>query len=144
MQLGRTTLSKFVIEQLRNKPDQNDLAALLIDIAAAVKTISGMVAKGALGGNLGALESTNVQGEVQKKLDVLTNEAMLHHCEWGGQLAGMASEEMDEPWPIPDEYPRGRYVLIFDPLDGSSNSDINVSVGTIFSVLMRSTAGDAE
>jgi len=54
MQLGRTTLSKFVIEQLRNKPDQNDLAALLIDIAAAVKTISGMVAKGALGGNLGA------------------------------------------------------------------------------------------
>ena len=144
MQLGRTTLSKFVIEQLRNKPDQNDLGALLIDIAAAVKTISGMVAKGALGGNLGELESTNVQGEVQKKLDVLTNEAMLYHCEWGGQLAGMASEEMDEPWPIPDDYPRGRYILVFDPLDGSSNSDVNVSVGTIFSVLMRSTAGDAE
>jgi fructose-1,6-bisphosphatase I / sedoheptulose-1,7-bisphosphatase len=144
MQLGRTTLSKFVIEQLRSKPDQNDLAALLIDIAAAVKSISGMVAKGALGGNLGDLKSTNVQGEVQKKLDVLTNEAMLYHCEWGGQLAGMASEEMDEPWPIPDDYPRGRYVLIFDPLDGSSNSDVNVSVGTIFSVLMRSTAGDAE
>ena len=137
MQLGRTTLSKFVIEQLRSMPDQNDLGALLIDVAAAVKTISAMVAKGSLGGYLGALDSTNVQGEVQKKLDVLTNEAMLHHCEWGGQLAGMASEEMDEPWPIPDNYPRGRYLLIFDPLDGSSNSDINVSVGTIFSVLMR-------
>ncbi len=144
MQLGRTTLSKFVIEQLRNTPDQSDLGALLIDVAAAVKTISAMVAKGALAGYHGALDSTNIQGEVQKKLDVLTNEAMLHHCEWGGQLAGMASEEMDDPWPIPEQYPRGRYILIFDPLDGSSNSDVNVSVGTIFSVLTRSTAGDAE
>ena len=144
MQLGRTTLSKFVIEQLRNTPDQSDLGAMLIDVAAAFKTISAMVAKGALAGYHGALDSTNIQGEVQKKLDVLTNEAMLHHCEWGGQLAGMASEEMDDPWPIPEQYPRGRYILIFDPLDGSSNSDVNVSVGTIFSVLTRSTAGDAE
>ena len=144
MQLGRTTLSKFVIEQLRHTPEQSDLGALLIDVAAAIKTISAMVAKGALGGSLGALESTNVQGEVQKKLDVLTNEAMLRHCEWGGQLAGMASEEMEAPWPIPDEYPRGRYILLFDPLDGSSNSDVNVSVGTIFSILLRASAGDAE
>jgi fructose-1,6-bisphosphatase I/sedoheptulose-1,7-bisphosphatase len=122
----------------------SDLGALLIDVAAAVKTISAMVGKGALAGYHGALDSTNMQGEVQKKLDVLTNEAILHHCEWGGQLAGMASEEMDDPWPIPEQYPRGRYLLIFDPLDGSSNSDVNVSVGTIFSVLTRSTAGDAE
>ncbi len=142
MQFGRTTLSKFVIEQARQQ--HNELGALLIDVAAAVKTISAMVAKGALGGNLGALDSTNVQGEVQKKLDVLTNEAILHHCEWGGQLAGMASEEMDDPYPIPNEYPRGRYLLIFDPLDGSSNSDVNVSVGTIFSIFARPTAGDAE
>ena len=137
MQLGRTTLSKFVIEQLRDIPGQSDLGALLIDVAAAVKTISAMVSKGALGGYLGALETQNVQGEVQKKLDVLTNEALLQHCEWGGQLAGMASEEMDDPYSIPKEYPCGRYLLIFDPLDGSSNSDVNVSVGTIFSVFEK-------
>lgn len=142
MKFGRTTLSKFVIEQSRQQ--NNDLGALLIDVAAAVKTISAMVAKGALGGHHGALDSTNVQGEVQKKLDVLTNEAILHHCEWGGQLAGMASEEMDDPYRIPDDYPRGRYLLVFDPLDGSSNSDVNVSVGTIFSIYSRPSAGDAE
>lgn len=142
MQFGRTTLSKFVIEQTRLQ--HSELGALLIDVAAAVKTISAMVAKGALSGHHGALDSTNVQGEVQKKLDVLTNEAILHHCEWGGQLAGMASEEMDEPYRIPDGYPRGRYLLVFDPLDGSSNSDVNVSVGTIFSIFSRPTAGDAE
>ena len=142
MLFGRTTLSKFVIEQTRAQ--HGELGALLIDVAAAVKTISALVAKGALAGSHGALDSTNVQGEVQKKLDVLTNEAILRHCEWGGQLAGMASEEMDAPYRIPDQYPRGRYLLLFDPLDGSSNSDVNVSVGTIFSILRRSTAGDAE
>ncbi len=142
MHIGRTTLSKFVIEQTRGQ--YSEMGALLIDVAAAVKTISGLVGKGALSGFSGALDSTNVQGEVQKKLDVLTNEAILRHCEWGGQLAGMASEEMDAPYPIPARYPRGRYLLIFDPLDGSSNSDVNVSVGTIFSILQRSTAGDAE
>jgi len=142
MLFGRTTLSKFVIEQTRAQ--HGELGALLIDVAAAVKTISGLVAKGALAGNLGALGSTNVQGEVQKKLDVLTNEAILRHCEWGGQLAGMASEEMDDPYRIPEQYPRGRYLLVFDPLDGSSNSDVNVSVGTIFSIFARSTAGDAD
>ncbi len=142
MQFGRTTLSKFVIEQTRLQ--HGELGALLIDVAAAVKTISAMVAKGALTGNHGALDSTNVQGEVQKKLDVLTNEAILRHCEWGGQLAGMASEEMDDPYRIPAEYPRGRYLLVFDPLDGSSNSDVNVSVGTIFSIFARPAAGDAE
>lgn len=142
MQFGRTTLSKFVIEQTRLQ--HGELGALLIDVAAAVKTISAMVAKGALTGNHGTLDSTNIQGEVQKKLDVLTNEAMLRHCEWGGQLAGMASEEMDDPYRIPAEYPRGRYLLVFDPLDGSSNSDVNVSVGTIFSIFARPTAGDAE
>lgn len=140
MKSGRTTLSKFVIENTRDQ--RADLGALLIDVAAAIKTISGMVAKGALGGNLGAIDSTNIQGEVQKKLDVLTNEAMLHHCEWGGQLAGMASEEMDEPYAIPADYPKGRYLLIFDPLDGSSNSDVNVSVGTIFSVITKEGTHD--
>jgi fructose-1,6-bisphosphatase len=135
MQTRRTTLSKFLIEQLKNSPDGQALAALLIDVAAAIKTISAIVAKGALEGHTGSLDTVNVQGEVQKPLDVLTNEIMLHHCDWGGQVAGMASEEMERPYELPAEYVRGRYLLLFDPLDGSSNIDFNVAVGTIFSVL---------
>ena len=142
MRYGRTTLSKFLIEQTRGDAALSDLAALLIDVAAAVKSISAMVSKGALGGYLGSLEVQNVQGETQKKLDVLTNEAMLANCEWGGLVAGMVSEELEEPYAIPGEYPRGNYLLAFDPLDGSSNIDVNVSVGTIFSVL-RHTANAA-
>ena len=94
-----------------------------------------MTAKGALGDYLGALGGSNVQGETQKKLDVLAHEIMLRSCEWGGLLAGMVSEELDEPYAVPEEYARGDYLLVFDPLDGSSNTDVNVSVGTIFSVL---------
>ena len=79
--------------------------------------------------------SVNVQGEDQKPLDVVANEIILETCEWGGQLCGMASEEMEEPYSIPAEYPKGSYLLLFDPLDGSSNIDVNVTVGTIFSIL---------
>ncbi len=135
MHLGRTTLSKFLIQQLAEGNDQGKLAALLVDVAAAVKAISAMTAKGALGGFLGAIDHTNVQGEQQKKLDVLANDAMVTACEWGGLVAGLASEELDEPYVIPEGYARGPYLLVFDPLDGSSNTDVNVSVGTIFSVL---------
>lgn len=138
MHLGRTTLSKFVIEQLRDTADRGDLAALLVDVASAIKAISALVARGALGGSLDTLESANTSGEPQKRLDVLTNEAILRFCEWGGQLAGMASEELDQPYAIPAAFERGRYLLVFDPLDGSSNLDLNVSVGTIFSVLTHS------
>jgi fructose-1,6-bisphosphatase I / sedoheptulose-1,7-bisphosphatase len=135
MYLGRTTLSKFLIQQLTDIPDASDLGALLVDVAAAVKAISAMTAKGALGGYLGEHGTRNVQGEAQQKLDVLAHEVMIRSCEWGGLLAGMVSEEREEPYPIPTEYVRGRYLLVFDPLDGSSNTDVNVSVGTIFSVL---------
>ena len=135
MHLGRTTLSKFLIQQLSEVNDQGKLAALLVDVAAAVKAISAMTAKGALGGFLGAIDNTNVQGEQQKKLDVLANDALVTACEWGGLVAGLASEELDEPYVIPEGYARGPYLLVFDPLDGSSNTDVNVSVGTIFSVL---------
>jgi fructose-1,6-bisphosphatase len=131
----RTTLSKFLIEQLKNSPDGQALAALLIDVAAAIKAISAVAAKGALEGHTGSLDTVNVQGEVQKPLDVLTNDIVLQHCDWGGLLAGMASEEMEQPYDIPAENVRGRYLLLFDPLDGSSNIDFNVAVGTIFSVL---------
>jgi fructose-1,6-bisphosphatase I / sedoheptulose-1,7-bisphosphatase len=135
MYLGRTTLSKFLIQQLTGIPGASDLGALLVDVAAAVKAISAMTAKGALGGYLGEQGTRNVQGEAQQKLDVLAHEVMIRSCEWGGLLAGMVSEELEEPYHVPTEYVRGRYLLLFDPLDGSSNTDVNVSVGTIFSVL---------
>ena len=135
MHLGRTTLSKFLIQQLEDFEDSRALGALLVDVAAAVKAIAAMTAKGALGGYLGSLDSRNVQGESQKKLDVLANEAVLRGCEWSGLVAGMVSEEMADPYPVPAEFAGGRYLLVFDPLDGSSNTDVNVSLGTIFSIL---------
>jgi fructose-1,6-bisphosphatase I/sedoheptulose-1,7-bisphosphatase len=140
----RTTLSKFLIEQLKTSTDGAALAALLVDVAAAIKAISAVAAKGALDGHVGSLESVNVQGEVQKPLDVLTNEIVLRHCDWGGLVAGMASEEMERPFDIPAEYSRGRYLLLFDPLDGSQNVDLNVAVGTIFSVLLHDVVGAPE
>ena len=135
MHLGRTTLSKFLIQQLEGIEGSRDLGALLIDIAAAVKAISSMSAKGALGGFVGKTGTDNVQGEAQVPLDVEANEVILKSCDWGGLVAGMASEELEQPYAIPHEYPRGQFLLVFDPLDGSSNADVNVSIGTIFSIL---------
>ena len=83
----------------------------------------------------------NVQGEEQKTLDILSNGMFLRAAEWGGHLAGMVSEEMEEPYTLPAQYPRGKYLLLFDPLDGSSNIDVNVTVGSIFSVLRAVTPG---
>lgn len=135
MHQGRTTLSKFLIQQLKGTPEQNDLAALLVDIAACVKAIAAMTAKGELGGVLGSLDCANVQGETQKRLDVLSNTAFVNTFAMGGLVAGIASEEMDEPQEIDPQDGSGRFLAIFDPLDGSSNIDVNVSVGSIFSVL---------
>ncbi|MGF3984836.1 hypothetical protein, partial [Staphylococcus aureus] len=132
----RTTLSKFLIEQQRETNNlPADLRLLIEVVARACKAISYNVSKGALGEALGTAGSENVQGEVQKKLDILSNEILLDANEWGGNLAAMASEEMETFFPIPANYPRGEYLLVFDPLDGSSNIDVNVSIGTIFSVL---------
>ena len=134
--MKRKTLTQFLIEQQRTAGALPADVRLLIEVVArACKAIGHHVSKGALGGVLGSLESENVQGEVQKKLDVLSNEILLEANEWGGNLAAMASEEMDTIHAIPSSYPRGRYLLLFDPLDGSSNIDVNVSIGTIFSVL---------
>jgi fructose-1,6-bisphosphatase I len=113
------------------------LRLLLEVVARACKSISHAVNKGALGGVLGSAESENVQGEVQKKLDIIANEVLLEANEWGGHLAAMASEEMDSIYLVPNRYPQGEYLLMFDPLDGSSNIDVNVSIGTIFSVLKK-------
>ena len=130
------TLTQFLIEEQRSKSCvEPDLRLLLEVVARACKRISIAVGKGALGGVLGDAGTSNIQDEAQKKLDVLSNEILLEANAWGGHLAGLASEEMDEPSPIPDQYPKGGYLLLFDPLDGSSNIDVNVSVGTIFSVL---------
>jgi fructose-1,6-bisphosphatase I/sedoheptulose-1,7-bisphosphatase len=138
----RSTLTQFLIEERRRYPGASgDFNALILDVALACKAIARAVAFGELGGMLGnhAGEaegvSTNVQGEVQKKLDVISNDMFIRTNEWSGTLAGLASEEMEQPHQIPAQYPRGKYLLVFDPLDGSSNIDVNVSVGSIFSIL---------
>ncbi len=136
----RSTLTQCLIEERRRFPGASgDFNALILDVALACKAIARAVSLGELGGNSGdfAVEggAINVQGEVQKKLDVLSNDVFIRRTEWAGNLVGMASEEMDAPYQIPAQYPRGKYLLVFDPLDGSSNIDVNVSVGSIFSVL---------
>lgn len=134
--MRRITLSRYLIEQQREKNHLNSDLRLLIEIVArACKAISVATAKGELAGILGSAGTDNVQGEVQKKLDVLSNEILLDANEWGGHLAAMASEEMDHPHEIPNRFPKGEFLLVFDPLDGSSNIDVNMTVGTIFSVL---------
>jgi fructose-1,6-bisphosphatase I/sedoheptulose-1,7-bisphosphatase/fructose-1,6-bisphosphatase I len=139
MLFGRTTVSKFVIEQLRDLPGQSDLGSLLIDVTAAVKAIAAALSKGALAGR----DAPGAPGETRRRLHALTNQAILRHCEWGGQLAGMASEELEAPYPIPSAYPRGRYLLAFDPLDGSAHVDVNASVGTLFSVFAKADSAPA-
>jgi fructose-1,6-bisphosphatase I len=133
--MANLSLTHYLIRCEREHGLDPDLRLLLETVARACKTISHAVGQGALGGVLGGAGTTNVQGEAQKKLDVISNEILVEANSWGGYLAGMASEEMDNPLGIPVAYPRGKYLLLFDPLDGSSNIDVNVSIGTIFSVL---------
>jgi fructose-1,6-bisphosphatase I len=130
------SLTQFIIEeQRRHAHATGELTLLLNDVVSACKRIAHQVNKGALLGTMGSLESENVQGEVQKELDVITNDIFIASLEWSGHLAGMASEEMEDPYAIPSQYPTGKYLILFDPLDGSSNVNINISVGTIFSIL---------
>jgi fructose-1,6-bisphosphatase I len=139
-----TSLSRYLVEQQRAKQNiPPELRLLLEVVARACKGISHAVNKGALGGVLGSAHSENVQGEVQKKLDIIANEVLIEANEWGGHLAAMASEEMDTIYVVPNRYPQGEYLLLFDPLDGSSNIDVNVSIGTIFSVLKKPESSDA-
>ena len=140
--MKKITLTRFLIdEQYNHQSVPADLRLLIEVVSRAIKAISINVGKGALAGLLGEHaasgggDAINVQGEAQKKLDVIANEILLEANEWGGHLAAMASEEMEGPHAIPHRYPKGEYLLLFDPLDGSSNIDVNVSVGTIFSVL---------
>ncbi len=136
----KISLTRYLVEEQRKDgaiPAQ--LRLLLEVVARACKSISLAVNKGALGGVLGVAESEseNIQGEIQKKLDIIANDVLIEANEWGGHLAAMASEEMEGIHVVPNRYPQGEYLLLFDPLDGSSNIDVNVSIGTIFSVLMK-------
>ena len=140
----RSTLTQFLIEERRRHPfSSGELNSLILDVALACKAISRRTASGALSGVLGTAGAVNVQGEQQQKLDVVANDIFLQATEWGGELAGMVSEELEEPYAIPKQYPRGKYLLTFDPLDGSSNIDVNVSVGSIFSILRAPRPGEA-
>lgn len=138
---SKISLTRYLVEQQRQAGHiPPELRLLLEVVARACKSISQAVNKGALGGEssvLGTAGSENVQGEVQKKLDIIANEVLIEANEWGGHLAAMASEEMDHIYVVPNRYPQGEYLLLFDPLDGSSNIDVNVSIGTIFSVLKK-------
>lgn len=134
--MSSPSLTRYLVEQQRTHGHIPGQLRLLIEVVArACKRISHAVNKGALGDVLGSAGTDNVQGEVQKKLDIIANEVLIEANEWGGHLAGMASEEMEGIHVVPNRYPRGEYLLLFDPLDGSSNIDVNVSIGTIFSVL---------
>ena len=134
----RISLTQYLVEQQREHGRIQPPLRLLIEVVArACKRIAIAVNKGALGDVLGSTDQSNVQGEVVKKLDVIANKVLVEANEWGGHLAAMASEEMDSIHVVPNRYPQGEFLLLFDPLDGSSNIDVNVSIGTIFSVLRK-------
>jgi len=135
MRIG-TTLTNYTINKQKTiQGASGTFTGLLNDIAVACKRIADLVNKGDLIGVLGAVESENVQGEQQKKLDVISNDLMIEALQHNGHIAGLASEEMDAIHHLPDHARRGSYLVLCDPLDGSSNIDVNVSVGTIFSIL---------
>ena len=134
--MKRVTLTQYLVEQQREKGAVSAELRLLIEVVArACKQIGNAVSKGALGEILGGAGTDNIQGEAQKKLDVIAHDVLVEANEWGGHLAAIASEEMEHPHQIPSRYPRGEFLLLMDLLDGSSNIDANVSIGTIFSVL---------
>ncbi len=137
MRIG-TTITEYIIEEQRQiKGASGDFTSLVNDIVIACKAISSAVRYGSLVGVLGTADTENIQGETQKKLDVISNNLFIKRNEWGGHVGAMASEEMADVYHLPAQYPRGKYLLVFDPLDGSSNTDVNGAVGTIFSILRR-------
>jgi len=136
------TIERFIIEEERNHPEATgELSGILYDLALAAKMIANKVRSAGLADILGSTENENVQGEVQQKLDVLANEIIVKAMDHGGRLCAMASEEEPDIIQIPENFKCGKYCLLFDPLDGSSNIDVNVPVGTIFSVVRKITRG---
>lgn len=133
--MGQSVIQFIAEEQRLNPNATGNLTGLLTDIVSACKKISNLVNKSHLIGLSGYAESVNIQGEDQKKLDIVTHDVMVEHLKWTGYLSAMASEEIEDIIPIGSQYPKGKYLICFDPLDGSSNIDINLTVGTIFSIL---------
>ncbi|MEJ2055965.1 MAG: class 1 fructose-bisphosphatase, partial [Calditrichaceae bacterium] len=132
------TLTRHIIEEQRRYPEATGkFTDLMNDIAFAAKLISYHTNKAGLTEILGETDDINVQGEIVKKLDVFANETMVRALDHNGHLCVMASEESKDIIQIPDDYPLGKYVCLYDPLDGSSNIDANVSVGTIFTIYNR-------
>jgi fructose-1,6-bisphosphatase I len=136
------TLERHILEEQRaHAGATGEFTRLFQQLALAGKIVGSRVNQAGLAGVLGVTGEVNVQGERVQKLDVFANQALIHCTQHGGQVCLMASEEVDDPIPIPTGYPRGKYVLMFDPLDGSSNIDVNISIGTIFGVHRRVTRG---
>jgi fructose-1,6-bisphosphatase I len=136
------TIERFIIEQERMHPEATgELSGILYDMALAAKMIANKVRRAGLADILGSTENSNVQGEIQQKLDVFANDTIIKAMDHGGRLCAMASEEEPDIIPIPEGFRCGKYCLLFDPLDGSSNIDVNVPVGTIFSVVQKITRG---
>ncbi len=134
------TVQRHIIEQERDHPEATgELTGLLWDLTIAAKIISREVNRAGLADILGLTGQENIHGEEVKKLDEYANDVIIKSMDHGGHLCVMASEENEDIIPIPDQYPKGKYMLMFDPLDGSSNIDANVSVGTIFSIYRRKT-----
>ena len=141
-QLG-WTLDRHILERQRKTPGATgDFTGLFQSIALAGRMIASRVHKAGLSDVLGRAGGTNVQGEVVQKLDVIANQVLVRCVEAGGHVCVMASEENEDIIPIPPDYPKGKYVLMFDPLDGSSNIDVGMSIGTIFSIHRRVTEGN--
>jgi fructose-1,6-bisphosphatase I len=141
-QTSVVTIERYIIEQERLYPEATgELSGILYDIALAAKMIANKVRSAGLADILGSDGSENVQGEVQQKLDVISNDIIVKAMDHGGRLCAMASEEEPDIIQIPDGFRCGKYCLLFDPLDGSSNIDVNVPVGTIFSVVRKITRG---
>jgi fructose-1,6-bisphosphatase I / sedoheptulose-1,7-bisphosphatase len=144
MNADRKTLTQFLIEERRRFPGATgELNGLVLSVALACKSIATQVGRGALAGMLGGAGSINAQGEPQQRLDIVANDLFLRSIEWGGHAAALASEEMDAPVAAA-QGENGKYLLVFDPLDGSSNIDVNLSVGSIFSVLRAPSLGPGE
>lgn len=138
--MSHVSLSQYLNQQKTQLPQvTDDLAGLLQDVMSACRHISVALQQGALAGVLGSADTGNVQGEVQKKLDIISNDLLIDAIQTGGHAAAMASEEMDTLIPA---NPAADYLIMFDPLDGSSNIDVNMSVGTIISILKRTRSGE--
>lgn len=145
MDKGLTNLSRFLLEEQRKFPSATgDFTLILEQIAFAAKIIGREVNKAGIVSILGKTDGINFHGEEQQKLDVFANQKMIQSLDHTGQICGMASEEVDEIIQIPSKYPKGKYLVVFDPLDGSSNIDVNISIGTIFGIYKRKSSSSSD